>query len=340
MPRFPLPDAPADLAGPVKAWSEPVAIPTYLPDAPDPNPRFLENRVYQGSSGCVYPLPFIDRIATEPCGRAWQAVHLENEFVRFMVLPEIGGRIHIGFDKTNGYDFFYRQNVIKPALVGLAGPWISGGVEFNWPQHHRPAHLHAGRLVRSKSTPTARAPSGSATTTRMNRLKGMHGLCLHPGNVVSRTEGAALQPHALRPDLPVVGQRRRARRTTEYQSFFPPDVHYVADHARRAISTYPLCEGTYYGIDYGARKPRRQRPELVQEHPRADELHGRRIEVRFLRRLRPRRRGRRHPRRRPSHLTRQEAVDLGQPRLRLRLGPQPHRRRRPLHRADGRRLHR
>jgi hypothetical protein len=44
-----------------------------------------------------------------------------------MVLPEIGGRIHVGTDKTNGYDFFYRQNVIKPALVGLAGPWISGG---------------------------------------------------------------------------------------------------------------------------------------------------------------------------------------------------------------------
>ena len=56
-----------------------------------------------------------------------------------MILPEIGGRIHVALDKTNGYDFFYRQNVIKPALVGLAGPWISGGVEFNWPQHHRPA---------------------------------------------------------------------------------------------------------------------------------------------------------------------------------------------------------
>jgi pectate lyase len=24
-------------------------------------------------------------------------------------------------------------------LVGLAGTWISGGIEFNWPQHHRPS---------------------------------------------------------------------------------------------------------------------------------------------------------------------------------------------------------
>ena len=105
---------------------------------------FLEKRVYQGSSGKIYPLPFIDRIASEPVEHAWQAVHLENDYVRVMVLPEIGGRIHVGFDKINGYDFFYRQNVIKPALVGLAGPWISGGVEFNWPQHHRPCDLHAG----------------------------------------------------------------------------------------------------------------------------------------------------------------------------------------------------
>ena len=248
MPRFPLPDAPADLAGPVKAWSEPVAIPTYLPDAPDPNPMFLENRVYQGSSGCVYPLPFIDRIATEPCGRAWQAVHIENEFVRFMVLPEIGGRIHIGFDKTNGYDFFYRQNVIKPALVGLAGPWISGGVEFNWPQHHRPAtFMPVDWSIEEHS-------DGSRTIwlsdhDPMNRIKGMHGLCLHPGKSYLELK---VRLYNRTPFVQTflwwanVGVHVHE----QYQSFFPPDVHYVADHARRAISTYPLCEGTYYGIDY------------------------------------------------------------------------------------------
>jgi Domain of unknown function (DUF5107) len=137
--KFELPKAPAQKTGPVKAWFEPVVIPTYHPHTPDKNPMFLENRVYQGSSGKVYPLPFTDRISTKARDHAWQAVHVENEFLRVMVLPEIGGRIHVGLDKSNGYDFFYRQNVIKPALVGLAGPWISGGVEFNWPQHHRPA---------------------------------------------------------------------------------------------------------------------------------------------------------------------------------------------------------
>ena len=42
-------------------------------------------------------------------------------------------------DLTNAFNFIYRQRVIKPALVGLAGPWVSGGIELNWPQHHRPS---------------------------------------------------------------------------------------------------------------------------------------------------------------------------------------------------------
>src|SRR5580658_9861361 len=123
----------------VQVRLEELVIPTYLPALPDKNPMFLEKRVYQGSSGKVYPLPFIDRIAEKPVNRKWKAIWIENEFVRAMVLPELGGRIHILQDKTNGYDVIYNQAVIKPALVGLAGPWISGGIEFNWPQHHRPA---------------------------------------------------------------------------------------------------------------------------------------------------------------------------------------------------------
>ena len=181
--HFELPPAPSEEAGAVKAWVQPVVLPTYEPLPPDPNPMFLETRVYQGSSGRVYPLPFTDRIATEPRERSWNAVHLENEFLRLMILPEIGGRIHVGLDKTNGYDFFYRQNVIKPALVGLAGPWISGGVEFNWPQHHRPATFMPVQYQ------IERAADGSVTIwcgdhDPMGRLRGEHGVCLHPAKAI------------------------------------------------------------------------------------------------------------------------------------------------------------
>ena len=169
------------------AWEESVIIPTYPALPADRNPMFLDKRVYQGSSGKVYPSPFTDRISDEKTDKSYHAVFLENEFVRIMVLPEIGGRIHIGQDKTNDYDFFYRQNVIKPALVGLLGPWISGGVEFNWPQHHRPSTFMP---VDHKIEEHA---DGSKTVwlsehEPMNRMKGMVGITLHPGtNIVKAT---------------------------------------------------------------------------------------------------------------------------------------------------------
>lgn len=263
MSRFKLPPAPESQTDAVKGWSEPVVIPTYLPMAPDKNPMFLEKRVYQGSSGAVYPLPFYDRVATEPVPHSWQALHIENEFVRVMVLPQIGGRIHIGLDKTNDYDFFYRQNVIKPALVGLSGPWCSGGVEFNWPQHHRPATYMPVETV------IERHPDGSQTIwcsdhDPINRLKGMHGVCLHPGRSYIELK---VRLYNRTPFVQTfLWWANLATHVHElYQSFFPPDVHYVADHARRATSKYPLCEGEYYGVNYGARGERgipvEQRPD-------------------------------------------------------------------------------
>ena len=246
-----LPLAPADLTGPVKAWREDVEILTYLPDPPDRNPMFLEKRVYQGSSGRVYPLPFIDRIAIEPERKMWKAIHIENEYLRLMILPEIGGRIHIGYDKTTGYDFFYRQNVIKPALVGLAGPWISGGVEFNWPQHHRPA------TFMPVETEIEQAADGSVTVwcsdhDPMLRMKGMHGVCLHPGRAVLELKVRLYNRTPLTQTF--LWWANMATRVHEsYQSFFPTDVRFVADHAKRAVTGFPLSDGLYYGVNYGER---------------------------------------------------------------------------------------
>lgn len=117
----------------VDIWEEEVIIPTYEVGKPDKNPMFLEKRVYQGSSGKVYPYPVTETISHKRTDRAYRAVFIENEYIKVMLLPELGGRIQRAFDKTNQYDFVYYNHVIKPALVGLCGPWISGGIEFNWP---------------------------------------------------------------------------------------------------------------------------------------------------------------------------------------------------------------
>lgn len=121
----------------VKAWREKVMIPTYLPGEPEKNPIFLEKRVYQGSSGVVYPYPVIESISNEKTDVEYDAIWIENEYIKVMILPQLGGRVQMAYDKIKERHFIYYNHVIKPALVGLAGPWISGGIEFNWPQHHR-----------------------------------------------------------------------------------------------------------------------------------------------------------------------------------------------------------
>ena len=117
---------------------EKLILPTYEEPKSEDLPMFAENRVHQRTSGNPYPNKIVARVnRTSRVDKEYTAVRLENEFVRVVILPEIGGRIYSATDKTTGYDFFYKQHVIKPALIGVLGSWISGGVEFNWPFHHR-----------------------------------------------------------------------------------------------------------------------------------------------------------------------------------------------------------
>ena len=165
-----------------------------------------------------------------------------------MILPEIGGRIHAGLDKTNEYDFVYRQNVIKPALVGLLGPWISGGVEFNWPQHHRPStYMPVHYSIEEE-------PDGSRTVwlsehDPMLRMKGMVGIRLAPGKAIVEVR-VRLYNRTPLPQAFLWWANVGVRVHEQYQAFFPPDVTFVADHAKRAMSSFPIAKNEYYGVDY------------------------------------------------------------------------------------------
>ena len=234
---------------PVEAKIETIEIPTYPIGEPEKNPVFFEKRVYQGSSGKVYPVPFIDKVFDRPAPVPYQSARLENEYIRLVLLPEIGGRILLGQDRTNAdYDFFYRQDVIKPALVGLAGPWISGGVEFNWPQHHRPGtYMPADVHVERESC-------GAVTVWMsehdpLDRMKGMHGLRLRPDSSLIELRARLYNRTPLTQTF-LWWANVAAKVHDQYQSFFPPDVHYVADHAVRAISAFPVASNPYYGVDY------------------------------------------------------------------------------------------
>lgn len=234
----------------VKMWEEQVIIPTYETAEPDKNPLFLERRVYQGSSGKVYPLPVTEKIHDIKVDQAYRAVFLENEYLQVMILPELGGRIQRALDKTNLYDFVYYNRVIKPALVGLAGPWISGGIEFNWPQHHRPS------TFMPVDCQLAANSDGSKTVwvgeiDRMYGTRGLAGFTLYPGKAYIEVTGQVFNGTEIpqtflwwaNPAVPV---------NDHTFSIFPPDVHAVMDHGKRAVSSFPIATGEYYKCDYSA----------------------------------------------------------------------------------------
>jgi len=232
----------------VKAWVEQVSIPTYGTGKPEKNPMFLEKRVYQGSSGVVYPHPVIEKIADEKHDRSYTAVFLENEYLKIMILPELGGRIQRAYDKVKKRDFVYYNQVIKPALVGLAGPWISGGIEFNWPQHHRPSTFSP---VDYKIQENA---DGSKTVwvnelELMFRTKGMAGFTLYPGKAYLEISGKLFNPTPF-PQTFLWWANPAVKVNDDYQSVFPPDVYAVFDHGKRDVSDFPIATGTYYKVDY------------------------------------------------------------------------------------------
>lgn len=227
---------------------EQVSIPTYKTGTPEKHPMFLEKRVYQGSSGVVYPHPVIEQIADEKTMQEYTAVFLENEFLLIMVLPELGGRIQRAYDKIRQRDFVYYNQVIKPALVGLAGPWISGGIEFNWPQHHRPSTFQPVDFT------TEEHADGSKTVwvnevEVMFRTKGMAGFTLHPDKAYLEIKGRLFN-RTLFPQTFLWWANPAVKVNDHYQSVFPPDVYAVFDHGKRDVSDFPIATGTYYKVDY------------------------------------------------------------------------------------------
>lgn len=232
----------------VKVWSESVSLPTYPTGPVDTNPLFLEKRVYQGSSGAVYPYGVIDSIQDECVDQEYDAVFLENDYIKIMLLPQLGGRIHKAYDKINQRDFVYCNDVIKPALVGLIGPWISGGIEFNWPQHHRPTtYMPVDVNIRTNGDGSAEVWLGEVE--HMYGLQISAGFKLYPHKALIEITGKVYNGNPT-PSQFLWWANPAVRGGDDHQSIFPPDVSAVYDHGKRDVSEFPIAKGTYYKVDY------------------------------------------------------------------------------------------
>ena len=232
----------------VKVWEEKITIPTYLAGEPEPDPMFFFGRASQGAQGPVYPYPMYDTLTGKKVDKTYTMVYLENEYLRIGVLPEIGGRIFEGVDKTNNYNFIYRQHVIKPALIGLIGAWISGGVEWNIPHHHRASTFIPVQYKMEENADGSKTIWVGELEVRQ-RMRWAVGYTLRPGKsyleasvrIVNRTPEvntmlcfANLAVHA----------------NENYQVIFPPSTQYGVYHAKREFTAWPISTSRYSGADF------------------------------------------------------------------------------------------
>ena len=219
-------------------------IPTYTWADYEELPMFAKNRIHQRLSGDPYPNRVVNKVRRDELkDRSYAVIELENEFIKLEIIPELGGRIFSALDKKTGYYFFYRQHVIKPALIGMMGLWISGGLEFNWPVHHNPATFFpVESQIEKQSNGIVTVWLGSRDL--IDRLEGQIGIRMYPGRAYFETSMKITNTNPI-PKSFMWWENAAVPVHEGYEVFFPHDVSYVDFHYKKTRGSFPVM-GSYF----------------------------------------------------------------------------------------------
>ncbi len=226
------------LHGQVKAYEETITMPTWEVGPPEVHSNFGDARGRSGEA-LIYPYTLKDILTDRRADKSYRAVTLENEYIKIVVLPEIGGRLHGALDKTNGYVWLYWQKTIKPGLISMTGAWISGGIEWNFPHGHRPSGFSTvdHRLVHNAD--------GSATvwvgeTEPIYRMRWLVGMTVFPGRSYVRCDYILINPTDFR--NPFQFWATAATHANEWaQAQYPGDM--VTGHGKHEFWNWPINDG-------------------------------------------------------------------------------------------------
>ena len=248
-------------SGEVSMKEDTIVLPTYAPGGYDKTPLFYTGRVYQGAQGRVYPYPMQDVLHDEKFDETYKYLTLENDWLQMGLLPEHGGHLLNFTDKATGFETFYRQHVIKPALIGMLGAWISGGVEWNFPHHHRAT---TAMPIDWRAVENA---DGSKTiwigeTELRRRLKWTIGLSLLSDRAVLKAENVFMNRQPWIESM-IYWANVSVHCDENYQILFPPSMHVGFDHHKNYWTSYPIG-------------PRKEEIELLpsQRSKYADDISG------------------------------------------------------------------
>jgi tetratricopeptide (TPR) repeat protein len=216
-------------------------IPTYLSGPPEPNPMFFFGRGTQGAEQRIYPYPLYDNLTNKKGDKTYHLIYLENEYVKISVLPELGGRLFSAVDKTNNYNFIYPQHVIKPALIGLTGAWISGGVEWNVPHHHRASTFIPVQYSIEEGADGSKTIWVGELEIR-HRMRWAVGYTLRPGSSIVECNVKIINRTPVENTM-LCFANIAVSINKDYQVIFPPSTQWSTGHSKRNFQPWPLVDG-------------------------------------------------------------------------------------------------
>jgi tetratricopeptide (TPR) repeat protein len=236
------------LSAQVKISEQDWVIPTYAVAPADKNPMFFERESYQGASKFIYPYAMNDVISDEKKDRAWKTVTLENEFIKLCVTPEIGGKLYYASDKSNGYNFVYRNNVVKPSNIGMLGAWVSGGIEWCVLHHHRASTFQTVDYTTSENSDGSKTIWIGETEPR-HRMRWTIGITAFPGRSYFEAQVKIVNPTPYTNTF-LYWANVAAHTNENYQVIFPPSVNIATYHAKNSFTHWPYSTEVYNGQDF------------------------------------------------------------------------------------------
>lgn len=232
----------------VKISEESWILPTYEVKPPDKNPMFFKGESYQGASKVIYPYALNDMISNDKTEKEWKALILENEYIKLCVTPEIGGKLYYATDKTTDYNFVYKNNVVKPANIGMTGAWVSGGIEWCVIHHHRASTMLPVDYTLVENTDGSKTIWIGETEPR-HRMRWTIGITMFPGKSVYQTEVKIHNPTPFTNTF-LYWANVAAHTNSDYQVIFPPSTTVATYHAKNSFTYWPFSTEVYNGRDF------------------------------------------------------------------------------------------
>jgi hypothetical protein len=232
-----------------------MVLPTYEEGLPDVNPPFD----LFGLTRINYPYTIRQHLTDRRSPRTWRTLTLENEYLRCVILPDLGGHLYTCRDKVNGQDLFYANTSIKLANVAYRGAWAALGIEFNYPVSHSwvtvsPVDYAIG---------TDPDGSGSITIGNIDRVYGSQWRV----TLTLRPHRSVLEQHTALYNRSMLQHRfywwtNAAVRVTDDSRMLYP-MQFTASHGFTTIDTWPVNRK---GVDLSSIRTHTEGPVSLFSH--------------------------------------------------------------------------